>query len=151
MRITIRDIKYLFQAKGLLLHSASKELLLDKLLFKGVKFSSKTVLNSCLGMCFPQNGKSLLRYILKTSGHACVHIVNLSATPRPDIPLPAPIYFNTFMMFLLQLLNIKCCVWEPCMNNESSFFPSTHRTNTLMPQSVRKYHPFLEEGTDFQL
>ena len=36
-----------------------------------------------LGCCFLQNIKSLLGYILKTSGHTCecVHIVNLSAPP----------------------------------------------------------------------
>ena len=30
---------------------------------------------------FPQNGKSLLGYILKNLGHACVHIVNVSGPP----------------------------------------------------------------------
>ena len=36
------------------------------------------MLNSCLGVFFPQTDKSS-GYILKTSGHAYVHIVNLHA------------------------------------------------------------------------
>ena len=45
-----------------------------------VKFGGKTMLNSCLGVCFHQNFKSLFGYILKTSCHACVHNLNLSGT-----------------------------------------------------------------------
>ena len=36
---------------------------------------------------FLQNDKLLLGYILKASGHTCVHIVNLSALPIEPVQL----------------------------------------------------------------
>ena len=37
------------------------------------------MLDSRLGLFSSTNGESLLEYILKTSGHVCIQIVNLSA------------------------------------------------------------------------
>ena len=60
---------------------------------------ANTGFNSCLGVFFLQNGESLLGYILKTSGHAYVHIVNLSApSGSPGHRLPIEMSFDFFIL-----------------------------------------------------
>ena len=51
--------------------SNSTKYVLQKSLFR-VKFGGKITQKTRLGCVFPGEGKSHLRYVLKTSGHACV-------------------------------------------------------------------------------
>ena len=76
-------LNYMFSRKKVLFHFFTSNSIL--LIFRGKIWQrnrAKLLLMSYCNVCFPHIGKSLLGYILKTSGYACEHIVNKLSGPR---------------------------------------------------------------------